>query len=71
MKKKDILGNEPEIGDLIAFNPPGYKGIISSKVVGISPGGLPIVEKNITRSTNKNNNTPKTGFVIVKTDRWL
>lgn len=57
-KRKDIMGNTPEIGDTIAFNPPYYKGLKKAKVIGFSKAGLPIISKG--------NDSPKTGFVIVK-----
>lgn len=77
--RKDILGNTPEIGDIIAYNPVHYKGLIHGNCVGFSKTtGLPIIEidRNIypkhygqpvhIEGSNGNYFHPKTGFVIVK-----
>lgn len=76
MKKeiqKDIFGVEPEIGDLIVYNPPKYKGLIVAKCVGFASSGLPELEidkvKNWFYTGQPNSNgyyTPKTGFVVHK-----
>lgn len=34
---KDIVGNELNVGDTVAFNPPTYKGIILGTVVSFTP----------------------------------
>jgi len=34
---KDIFGIELSIGDVVAFNPPRYKGLIKGKVVAFTP----------------------------------
>lgn len=34
---KDIVGNELNVGDTVAFNPQTYKGIILGTVVGFTP----------------------------------
>lgn len=75
--KKDILGNTPKVGDTIAFNPTGYKGLETGVVTGFTKSGSPEVKpervyRNGTDSDygklNKNGMyTPKTGFVIAKT----
>lgn len=65
MKRKDILEREPEIGDLIAYNPPYNRGIVTGTIIGFSTGGLPIVQMYAKRT-----NSIKTGFVIVKSERW-
>jgi len=44
--RKDIFGVEPEIGDLIAFNPPRYSGLISGICMGFAESGLPEVDTN-------------------------
>ena len=75
-KQKDILGNIPEIGDLIIFNPPEYKGISIFECIGFKqPSGLPMIiqykdnwmsysmKKDI---KDKGYYTPKTGFVCIK-----
>lgn len=30
---KDIFGREIQIGDLVAFNPPYYKGLVIGKII--------------------------------------
>ena len=72
MKTPDIFGIVPEIGDLIAYNPPKYKGLIFGKCVGFAKSGLPLLEiaSNENRYPGQFNNdgfyTPKTGFVTHK-----
>ena len=39
----DILGVIPEIGDIIIFNPPKYKGLIFGDCMGFTKVGLPKV----------------------------
>lgn len=34
---KDILGQELAVGDLVAFNPPRYKGLTLGTIVKFSP----------------------------------
>lgn len=34
---KDIFGQVISIGDVVAFNPPSYKGLIRGKVTGFTP----------------------------------
>ena len=34
--RKDILGREPKVGDVIAFNPPAYKGLVFGEVLSFS-----------------------------------
>jgi len=34
---KDFFGNELEIGDEVAFNPPVYKGIVKGTIVKFTP----------------------------------
>lgn len=38
--RKDIVGRELAIGDVVAFNPPKYKGIILGKVVKFTTKGI-------------------------------
>ena len=80
--KQDILGNTPKVGDTIAFNPTGSKGLMSGVVQGFTKTGLPEIKpakvdenwrgSNYPRSSefgkvNQNGMyTPKTGFVIAK-----
>lgn len=63
--RKDIMGDTPNIGDTIAYNPPKWKGLITTKVIGFSEVGLPIVEYK-PYSWLKGNQSPKTGFIIAK-----
>lgn len=68
--KKDIFGVVPEIGDIIIFNPPRYKGLLYGTCVGFSNHGLPEMElanEVIHGQPNSSGNyTPKTGFVVYK-----
>lgn len=71
--RKDIFGREPQIGDMLVFNPPKYKGLVSGICIGFkSASGLPIVgdlsQPVGAYDQDENGNrvyTPKTGFVIV------
>ena len=70
--RKDILGNIPEIGDTIVFNPPWYKGLVHGTCMGFSDSGLPKVS-NLSNTSGMQHEvrkygsyTPKTGFVVVK-----
>lgn len=58
--KKDLFGNTPKIGDIIVFNPPKYKGLVYSSIIGFTKAGLPQVE-NIPYCLY---NSVKTDFVI-------
>lgn len=62
--RKDIMGVTPEIGDIIIYNPPRYKGLIKAKVTGFSKAGLPITDYLV--SNWNPNPSPKTEFVIIK-----
>ena len=69
--RKDIIGNIPQIGDLIVFNPPAYKGLVYGRVCSFSKAGLPEInarDKDIFYfGRNKDGNySPKTGFAIIK-----
>lgn len=74
-RRPDIVGRIPEVGDLIAYNPPRYKGIELMICVGFVKSGLPILVKRPIYATWEGTeeelierykyNTPKTNFVIV------
>ena len=34
---KDIFKTELQIGDVVAFNPPSYKGLIMGKIIAFTP----------------------------------
>jgi len=38
--RKDILGRELNIDDVVVFNPPKYKGIILGKIIRFTPKGI-------------------------------
>ena len=38
--REDILGNIPDIGDTIAYNPPRYKGLVHGICVRFTSSGL-------------------------------
>ena len=70
--RKDIFGITPELGDLIAFNPAKYKGLVVGECVDYTRVGLPVVMLIDTKyseyyiSNNKGTIVPKTGFVVRK-----
>lgn len=66
--KTDIFGIVPQIGDIIVFNPPHYKGLLHFECVGFSEAGLPEVNpnKHIGATNSNGRYTPKTGFVVIK-----
>ena len=69
--RKDVFGNTPKIGDEIAFNPPGYKGLVTGLIVSFSKdSGLPRIKhakptSGLSKASINNDGTytPKTGFV--------
>ena len=67
--KIDIFGIEPKVGDIIVFNPPRYKGIVSAQCVSLSKEGHPRVMYDNSYSAQTNSDgtySPRTGYVIVK-----
>lgn len=65
--RKDIFGITPELGDLIAFNPARYKGLVVGECVDYTSVGLPVVMlTDIYNSDDKGTVTPKTGFIVRK-----
>ncbi len=40
---KDFFNQEVHIGDLVAFNEPYYKGLISGKIIKFTPKGVKIL----------------------------
>lgn len=42
VNKLDKLGREPQVGSLICYNPPRYKGIVIAKVIAFNKSGSPI-----------------------------
>jgi|LakMenEpi03Aug12_release.lakeMendotaPanAssembly.Ray.scaffolds.fasta_scaffold783166_2 hypothetical protein len=77
MKRNDLLNREPNIGDLVCWNPAKYKGLLYGKIIKFSKNnGLPIILADEvfhnkyygqTNSDGPNTYTPKTGFIIIKT----
>ena len=35
--RKDIFGFPVEIGDIVAYNPPKYKGMVIGEIIGFTP----------------------------------
>ena len=69
----DFLGNTPEIGNIIVFNPPRYKGLVKGFCIGFQESGLPQVSEieggdYWLKSQIKTYGyyVPKTGFICVK-----
>ena len=55
----DFLGNTPEIGNIIVFNPPRYKGLVKGFLYWISGIGITPSFRNrrrglLAKITNKN-----------------
>ena len=74
-KRKDIFGITPELGDLIAFNPAKYKGLVVGECVDYTSVGLPVLMLTDTKysgyynSDTKGTITPKTGFIVHKINK--
>lgn len=66
-KKKDVLGREPEVGDTIVFNPPGYKNLKKGICIGFQPSGCPKISGE-TGNYHVDFEIKKNGFYSVKTD---
>lgn len=71
----DIMGNRPEIGDLIVFQSSKYKTLLIGKCVQFSKSGLPELEMDTTHYVGQKNMSgyyaPKTGFAIYKTKKEM
>lgn len=65
-KRKDLFGNTPEIGDIIAFVPSAYKLMIYGECIGFAKSGLPELKIDPSFGYTGQHNTPKKGFVIKK-----
>lgn len=75
-KRTDIFGVTPDIGDLIVYNPPVYKGLVIGTCVGFTSVGLPKLKIDrdvysfyLGQSDKNDYYTPKTGFVVKKTNK--
>lgn len=84
--RTDIFYVTPEIGDIIIFNPARYKGLVYGTCIGFSEAGLPLVtnlyeepelklsdsycSNNFSGYRRNNAYTPKTGFVVKKSDNF-
>ena len=69
--QKDIFGIEPGIGDIIIFNPTGWKGIAYGNLHSFDEKGKPIINNIVTQFKWAKDivdedgfYTPKTGFVV-------
>jgi signal peptidase I len=67
-KRGDLFGVIPDLGDIIVFNPPRYKGLIYGECIGFTSVGLPRVGVGISKDSNElvEEFVPKTGFVVKK-----
>lgn len=66
--RSDMVGKIPALGDLVAFNPPAYKGLLIRPILNFSTSGLPIVDMNWDDQLGRYQSrikSIKTGFVIV------
>jgi hypothetical protein len=61
---KDIFGKTLEVGDIVAFNPPSYKGLIKGKVLGFTP--LKVKIEYYYSGTGKNTTTVQWPRDLVK-----
>lgn len=52
---KDILHQEIQVGDIVAFNPPVYKGLVYGYVIRLTPKGatMKYFERNIQKECNR------------------
>lgn len=67
--KKDIFGKEPNIGDILIFNPPKYKGLVYGTCVGFGNTGLPKVFYISAPIDNYvDGKIKKDGFYLIRTD---
>ena len=73
--RKDILGNTPEVGNTIVFNPPRYKGLVYGECIGFTTVGLPKVKLSDeipwdyymkSEMNRRGYYAPRTGFIIAK-----
>lgn len=70
--RQDLLGNTPNIGDLIGFTPPRNSGLTYGTCIGFTRVGLPKVN-NLNNGSNylkrlvinQGYYAPKTGFFVV------
>ena len=62
---KDIFGQVINVGDLVAFNPPSYKGLIMGRVTGFTPQKVR-VEYRWQGSVTKTTVFPKDLSVAIK-----
>ena len=82
VNKLDKLGREPQVGSLICYNPPRYKGIVIARVIAFHKSGSPIsvdlddyneyemdmliAEESPLNLQRAYGYTPRTGFVVVQ-----
>lgn len=72
-KRKDLAGKEVSVGDIIAYNPPYYKGLVFGVITGFAKSGLPQIHHCRVEGCKVQNidsgmhpSTPKTGFIKVE-----
>ena len=51
---KDIFGNELELGDIVAFNPPHYKGLAKGRITNFSEKMVTVAYINTWNFPNAN-----------------
>lgn len=64
---KDIFDNIPEVGDIIVFNPPKYKGINYGTCIGFTNAGCPKIGNLNWEHYRINYEIKEKGFYSVKT----
>lgn len=43
---KDLFGNDLNLGDIVGFNPPSYKGLTKGKIDKFTPKGVKVLHYN-------------------------
>ena len=68
----DIVGQELNVGDMVAFNPPGIKGLTIGTIKGFSPKSARILFVRYSYENNYNNNETSIAFNnILKVDEHI
>jgi hypothetical protein len=69
---KDIIGQDIEIGNMVVFNPPQYKGLTTGKIIGFTPKMVKIeFDKSYTGSKDQKYKTTAYPLDIMVVDAQL
>lgn len=66
--KKDIFGNIPELGSIIIFNPPKYKGLSHGVCTGFTLSGCLKLEAIVNGTYHTKYDIDTKGYYILRTD---